>query len=86
VFHYVVSNWGEGAAQDGSLAFDAGQPTLRVALRPGEETNINLVVPFSEIPDDVDSEAPSTPACELRTSRMPSATGGSRLPRDPSVG
>ena len=49
VVQYAVSNWGEGVAQDGSLAFDVDQPTLRAALRPGEETRINLEVPFSEI-------------------------------------
>src|SRR5512132_2838562 len=61
VVQYAVSNWGEGVAQDGSLAFDVDQHTLRAALRPGEETRINLEVPFSEIPDDEDSRGPEHP-------------------------
>jgi hypothetical protein len=61
VFKYVVSNWGEGVAQDGSLAFDVDQPTLGAALRPGEETRINLIVPYSEIPHDVDPPGPEHP-------------------------
>jgi hypothetical protein len=61
VFQYVVSNWGEGVAQDGSLAFDVDQPTLGAALRPGEETRINLIVPYSEIPHDVDPPGPEHP-------------------------
>jgi hypothetical protein len=61
VFPYVVTNWGEGAAQDGSIAFDVDQLTLRAVLPPGEETRVNLVVPFSEFPDDVDPRGPEHP-------------------------
>jgi hypothetical protein len=61
VFQYVVSNWGEGVAQDGSLSFDLDQPTLPAALRPGEETRVNLLVPYSEIPSDADPPGPEHP-------------------------
>jgi hypothetical protein len=61
VFQYVVSNWGEGVAQDGSLTFDMDQPTLPAALRPGEESRLNLLDPYSEIPRDVDPPGPEHP-------------------------
>jgi hypothetical protein len=66
---YLVSNWGEGVAQDGSLTFDIDQVNLPAALRPGKEATVQLLVPYSEIPRDVDPPGPEHPRVRVATFR-----------------
>jgi hypothetical protein len=84
VFQYVVSNWGEGVAQDGSLTFDMDQPTLPAALRPGDapEKRADSIswIPTRRFPAMWIRQARSILACVLRTSGMPSAIGGNSMP------